>query len=163
MKLLNNLATTLYARPVREQKLLFLGGLAILLLLAWQLVLAPVNGLRDRAHKQLEQTRIVYAEVDQLAARLEVARNQGQQQRPAGSMTEQIDASLRKQGLSIRGIQPGQQGELFVRLEAAPTQALWRWLHEMEAVAGFSVNELTVNPTDKEGWVLLTARLEQRP
>lgn len=161
MNLVQNLSATLYARPLREQKMLFLGGLAILLLLAWQLLLAPVNGLRDRAQKQLNQSRAVYAEVDQLAARVQAARTQGQQQKPSGSMTEQIDASLRKQGLSIRGIQPGQQGELFVRLEAAPTQALWRWLHEMEAVAGYNINELTINPTDKQGWVLLTARLEQ--
>jgi hypothetical protein len=31
----------------------------------------------------------------------------------------------------------------------------------MEAVAGVTINELTINPTEKEGWVLLTARLAQ--
>ena len=36
MTAMNKLAAALYARPLREQKLLFLGSLAILALLAWQ-------------------------------------------------------------------------------------------------------------------------------
>ena len=161
MKLPDKFLHSLYARPLREQALLAVGGLVIVLLVAWLAVVKPVNGLRDQAARQLNATRLVYAEVDALASQLEAERARGGKGRPSGSMTELIDNSLRKYGLTIRGIQPGQQGEMFVRLEAAPTQAVWRWLHEMEAVAGVGINELSVNPTDKAGFVLVTARLAQ--
>lgn len=157
------LGKLLYGRPRREQALLAGGAVAIAVMLVWLVVVQPINGLRDNARQTLARTQLTYAEVDQLAARLEASRGNATQERSArgGSMTELIDSSLRAQGLSIRGIQPGQQGEMFVRLEASPTQAVWRWLYEMEAVAGVTINELTINPTEKEGWVLLTARLEQ--
>ena len=161
MKLPDSLTRSLHARPLREQTLLAAGGLAIVIMLVWVAVSKPVNGLRDQAGRQLEATRQVFAEVDQLASRLEAERTSSQSSGPGGSMTELIDASLRKHGLTIQGIQPGQQGEMFVRLAAAPTPAVWRWLHEMEAVAGVSINELTVNPTDKAGFVLVNARLAQ--
>lgn len=161
MKLPDSLTQSLYARPLREQALLAVGGFAIVVLLTWVAIIKPVNGMRDKAQRQLDATRLVFAEVDQLASRVEAERAGGKSSRPSGSMTELIDSSLRKHGLTIRGIQPGQQGEMFVRLEAAPTPAVWRWLHEMEAVAGVGINELTVNPTDKAGFVLVTARLAQ--
>ncbi|UTA47877.1 type II secretion system protein M [Simiduia sp. 21SJ11W-1] len=159
------LAKLLYGRPLREQAMLAVGGLAVAAMLVWVAVVAPINGMRDDAVKTLARTQATFAEVDQLAAQLEATRGAASQQQSRGktTMTELIDNSLRKHGLSIRGIQPGQQGEMFVRLEAAPTQSVWRWLYEMEAVAGATINELTINPTDKEGWVLLTARLEQAP
>lgn len=161
MKLPESLSQSLYARPLREQTLLSAGCLAIVIMLVWVALIKPVNGLRDKAARQLDATRQVFAEVDQLASRLEAERAGGKPSRAGGSMTELIDASLRKHGLTIQGIQPGQQGEMFVRLAAAPTPAVWRWLHEMEALAGVGINELTVNPTDKAGFVLVTARLAQ--
>lgn len=162
MNLNEQLSALMYGRPLREQALLAIGGIAVALMLVWMLVVVPINNLRDDAVNTLARTQLTYAEVDKLAAQLEASRGEGRSsQRPSGSMTELIDSSLRKQGLSIRGIQPGQQGEMFVRLEASPTQAVWRWLYEMENVAGVTINELTINPTEKEGWVLLTARLAQ--
>lgn len=159
----NPLAEFLFARPLREQTLLAVGAACIALMLLWLVIVKPIHGLRDEASKTLVRTQQVYAEVDQLAAKLEASKSAGDinARSASGSMTEIIDVSLRKHSLSIRGIQPGQQGEMFVRLEASPTQAVWKWLYEMEAVVGIKINELTINPTEKEGWVLLTARLEQ--
>ena len=163
MKLNEQLSMLLYGRPLREQALLALGGAIVGAMLIWVLVVKPINNLRDEAVKTRDRTQLTYAEVDLLAAQLEASqgRQQGGPRAGDSSMTELIDSSLRKHGLSIRGIQPGQQGEMFVRLEASPTQSVWRWLYEMEAVAGVTINELTINPTEKEGWVLLTARLAQ--
>lgn len=163
IKPLEQLSVALFARPQREQALLFFAGLAVGAMLVWVALVQPIKHLRDEAVKTSERVQLVYAEVDQLAAQLEAsqAAGAGNNPRASTSMTELIDSSLRKQGLSIRGIQPGQQGEMFVRLEASPTQAIWQWLYEMEALAGVKINELTINPTEKEGWVLLTARLEQ--
>ncbi|MDN3638057.1 type II secretion system protein M [Simiduia curdlanivorans] len=159
----NPISEFLFARPLREQTLLAIGGCCIALMLLWLVIVKPIHGLRDEASKTLVRTQQIYAEVDQLAAQLEASRSTGDANTRSSnaSMTEIIDVSLRKYGLSIRGIQPGQQGEVFVRLEASPTQSVWQWLYEMEAVVGVKVNELTINPTEKEGWVLLTARLEQ--
>ena len=163
MSNLNPFREFLYARPLREQALLAFGAVAVSVMLAWLLVVKPIHGLRDSAVDNLVRVQAVYAEVDLLAAKLQASQaNANDSARSAGSsMTEIIDASLRKHGLSIRGIQPGQQGEMFVRLEASPTQSVWQWLYEMEAVVGVKINELTINPTEKEGWVLLTVRLEQ--
>ena len=159
----NPVSEFLFARPLREQTLLAIGGLCIARMLLWLVIVKPIHGLRDDAAKTLLRSQQVYAEVDQLAALLEASKSAGDTSARSSnaSMTEIIDVSLRKYGLSIRGIQPGQQGEVFVRLEASPTQSVWQWLYEMEAVVGVKVNELTINPTEKEGWVLLTARLEQ--
>lgn len=162
MNAMQQLTQTLYARPLREQALLLAGGAASALMLAWLLLVSPVNGLRDEALTTLARTQQTHAQVNALAAQLEAARaGQSAASASRASMTELIDASLRKHQLGIRGIQPGSQGEMFVRLEAAPTQAVWRWLHEMESVQQMSINELTINPTEKVGWVLLTARLEK--
>lgn len=163
MNIMQQVTAAMYARPLREQMLLAAGSVAIVVMLIWLALVKPINGWRDSAVQTLTRTQEVYAEVNVMAAQLEAARASGNANNSSQqvSMTELIDSSLRKYRLAIRGIQPGQQGEMFVRLEAAPTQSLWQWLYEMEAVQSVKINELTITPTEKEGWVLLTTRLEQ--
>lgn len=157
---LNQLLNFLNKYNRREQMLILGCGLAVVLYLLWLIVLVPIQNKRD----QLLAANVASS---QSLGRVQIAAAQIQQLRAAGASanTENIsgliDSTLRANGLSMSGFQPGANGEARVRLDRAAFDSLMQWLYEIEFKQGISVGDLSIVSTNDPGQVTVTMRLQK--
>lgn len=157
---MNNLFVYLSRFNRQEQTLLLLGGVAVLLFVLWMVVLAPIQSKRDSQLSANVATSQSYGRVQVLAAKILQARNQGAHTDGGDdNISRLIDASLRANGLSMSGFQPGTAGEVRVRLERAAYKPLMQWLYELEFKHNIVVRDLSIATTNDPGQVTVNIRL----
>lgn len=158
---MNQIFTLLNKYNRREQMMLLACALAVTAYLLWLVVLAPIQNKRDQLLVANTASTQALGRVQIMAAQIQQMRSQGNTAN-AGNISGVIDSSLRANGLSMSGFQPGANGEVRVRLERAPYEALMQWLYEMEFKQGISVSDLSIAATNDIGQVTVNLRLQKR-
>ena len=157
---MNQLLNFLNKYNRREQMLILGCGLAVALYLLWLILIVPI----DKKRNQLLAANITST---QALGRVQIAAAQIQQFRSVGATgsTENIsgliDSTLRANGLSMSGFQPGSNGEARVRLDRAAFGPLMQWLYEIEFKQGITVSDLSIASTNDPGQVTVTLRLQR--
>lgn len=155
---LNQLLNSLNKYSRHEQMLILGCALAVAFYLFWLLIITPIQNKRD----QLLAANITST---QTLGRVQVAAAQIQQFRTAGvsgsseNISGLIDSTLRANGLSMSGFQPGSNGEARVRLDRAAYGPLMQWLHDIEFKQGITVSDLSISSTNDPGQVTVNLRL----
>lgn len=158
---MNQLLTLLNKYNRREQIMLLACALAVAIYLLWLVVLSPIQSKRDQLLAANTASTQALGRVQIMAAQIQQLRSQGAS---AGdvNISGVIDSSLRANGLSMSGFQPGANGEVRVRLERAAYPALMQWLYEMEFKQGITVSDLSIAATNDVGQVTVNLRLQKR-
>ncbi len=145
----------------RRDQMLILGcGIAVVLYLLWLMVLTPIQNKRD----QLLAANVAST---QTLGRVQIVAAQIQQSRTAGAtvsndnVSSLVDSTLRANGLSMSGFQPGANGEARVRLDRAAYGPLMQWLYEIEFKQGITVSDLSIAATNDPGQVTVNLRLQK--
>ncbi len=146
----------------REQTMLLVGGLAIFIYLLWKILLVPLQDWRDQQLQNNASATQALGRVKILSARLEqyrtVAQGAGQQD---ANISRLIDASLRANGLSMSGFQPGTGGGVRVRFDQVPYERLMQWLYDIEYQHDIGVTDLSMAATSEQGLVTVNIRLQK--
>lgn len=146
----------------REQTLLLIGAVGVLLFVFWKAVLVPVG---DWKAQQMMSNRAVsqaLGRVELLAAQIEQARRTAESAGDGGgNLSALVDSSLRSNNLSMSGFQPGTGGQVRVRLDEVPYARFMQWLHDMEYQHGVSVVDFSMAGTSTEGRVTVNIRLQK--
>lgn len=144
----------------RDQMLMIGCGIAVVLYLLWLMVLTPIQNKRD----QLLAANVAST---QTLGRVQIVAAQIQQSRDAGAtvsndnVSSLVDSTLRANGLSMSGFQPGANGEARVRLDRAAYGPLMQWLYEIEFKQGITVSDLSIAATNDPGQVTVNLRLQK--
>lgn len=146
----------------REQTMLLVGGLAIFLYLLWKVLLVPLQDWRDQqvqnnaaATQTLGRVKILSARLEQYRAAAQGAGQQGT------NISRLIDASLRDNGLSMSGFQPGTGGEVRVRFDQVPYERFMQWLYDIEYQHDIGVTDLSMAATSEQGLITVNIRLQK--
>lgn len=157
---MNQLLSFLNKYNRREQTLMLGCGLAVMLYMIWLLVFVPIEKKRDQLLAANTATTQTLGRVQIAAAQIEQARARG-----ASASTENlsglVDSSLRANGLSMSGFQPGANGEVRVRLDRANYESLMQWLYDLEFKQGVRISDLSVAATNEPGQVSVNLRLQR--
>lgn len=133
----------------REQLLLGVGGVVLLLTLLYAGVLMPLS--KDR-NKQLINNQSLLAQqqhVRELAAEV-MAQEQGGGAQHA-SLAQVINTSLRNHSLRMEDFQPTGEQNVRVRLAKAEFNLVMAWLDELENKEGVQIKEVSVTADDVKG------------
>ncbi|WP_049631111.1 type II secretion system protein GspM [Cellvibrio sp. pealriver] len=157
---MNQLLNFLNKYNRREQTMILGCGLAVILYMVWLLVFVPIEKKRDQLLSANTATTQTLGRVQIVAAQIEQMRNRG-----AAASTENIngliDTTLRTNGLTMSGFQPGANGEVRVRLDRANYESLMQWLYDLEFKQGVKVSDLSIAATNDPGQVTVNLRLQK--
>ncbi len=145
----------------RDQLAILSLALVVALYLGWLLIVSPVQKKRDQLYSANQAATQTLGKVQLMVAQIKQARAQGANPANVGNINALIDSSLRANGLSMSGFQPGAGGEVRLRLERAPYDALMAWLYDMEIKRGVTVKDLSIAATNDTGIVTVNLRLQQ--
>ncbi|WP_018175219.1 MULTISPECIES: type II secretion system protein GspM [unclassified Thioalkalivibrio] len=129
----------------REQRLLLVGGLILLIAAGFLGVTEPLLDSREQSRERLAEARaeLAWMQANASAAADAASRDRGPDQADqrspveGGSLIAHVDASARASGLGehLARARPSETG-VNVHLEAVPYSALMRWLGELELEDG---------------------------
>ncbi|MEX0964058.1 MAG: type II secretion system protein GspM [Pseudohongiellaceae bacterium] len=146
------------SQPRRDQLVLLLGLLCVLLSLLWFAVLGPLQGAVKLSDARLLTALNELAEVRQLVT---VIRNQQQADTSAStdallssslstptSAASLLDRSAAEFGLRLAAVEPvsGASDETTVRVREAPVGSVLQWLYDVES-NGLRISQLSLTPT----------------
>lgn len=157
---MNQLLNFLNKYNRREQMLILGCGLAVALYLIWLLVLTPIQNKRDQLLEANVASTQTLGRVQIVAAQIQQARNAGASANN-DNISGLIDTTLRANGLSMSGFQPGASGEVRVRLDRAAYGPLMQWLYDIEFKQGITVSDLSIAATNDPGQVTVNLRLQK--
>ncbi len=131
-------------RSPREQRLLLAGGLIALAVLAWLLVVRPLNDGLAEAKARHNDAVVAIAEVRADVAALQVMRGQGG---PAltGPVDALVSAAAAEAGFPVTRLDRPSPAEATLALEAVRPQAFFAWVGQMETQRGVRVERLSVS------------------
>lgn len=157
---MNQLLNVLNKYNRREQMMILVCGLAVIIYLLWLIVLAPIQNKRDQLYVANTASTQALGRVQIAAAQIQQARNAGTSAN-SENISGIIDTTLRANGLSMSGFQPGANGEVRVRLDRAAYEPLMQWLYELEFKQGITVSDLSIASTNDPGQVTVNLRLQK--
>lgn len=157
---MNQLLNLLNKYNRREQMLILGCGLVVALYLIWLLVFTPIQNKRDQLVAANIASTQTLGRVQIVAAQIQQARNAGASGN-SENISGLIDTTLRANGLSMSGFQPGANGEARVRLDRAGYGPLMQWLYEIEFKQGITVSDLSIATTNEPGQVTVNLRLQK--
>jgi len=147
----------------REQTILLVGALAVLFYILWMGVVSPLQQKRDQQHLNNAAASAALGRVEMMTLKISALRRQNQHQGSAdsGNISQLVDSTLRANGLSMSGFQPGTQGEARVRLDNVDYAALMQWLYDLEYKHDVALRELTLAAGSQPGQTTVTLRLHR--
>ena len=147
----------------RERHTLLGGGISLILILLYTLVLDPFRQELVRLQQSVEAQTAELAWMQQASAEVKRLRgNAPAAQRVTGrSLMSQVDASARSTGLSgaIKEIKPEGQG-VKVRLEQVSFDDMLLWLEQLNSKQGVGVSGLVMERLSQPGRVNASVVLE---
>jgi general secretion pathway protein M len=149
---MESLLASLDARSPRERRMLLIGGVALLLIIVFG-IWVPLDRSVAHAQQRLAKKRVDLAWMQSVAPELA-----GSAPPPASngeSLLLIVDRSARESGLAkaLAGSEPGSAGNLSIRLEKAPFDALVAWLARLSQQNGVTVESATVEKAGTPGLV----------
>lgn len=147
----------------REQRFLVAGGVALVLILIYVLIIDPMSSALSRLRTSVaaQQEELVWMRQASIEAKQLMA---GSPQRSTGrsgqSPMSVIDATARKHGLAkaLKQLSPN-GNKVRVRLEAAAFDAMLQWLGELGEKQGIGVDSLSMERLADPGLVNVTVVL----
>lgn len=158
---MNQLFAMLNRYNRREQVALLSLGIAVAIFLVWALVLAPIQNKRNLLASANTAATQTLGKVQIMVAQIQQMRAMGAKGGSGDNISGQVDSSLRENGLTMNGFQPGANGEVRVRLDNASYSSLMQWLYELETKYRISVRDLSVAATNTPGVVTVNVRLQK--
>ncbi|MCP8900349.1 type II secretion system protein GspM [Gilvimarinus xylanilyticus] len=160
---MNKLFDALSKYNRREQTILLVGVLAVVLYILWMGVLSPLKEKREQQLVTNASTAAALERVKVLAARINNAESAANQQSAAssGNISQLIDSTLQANGLRMSGFQPGTRGEVRVRLDNVNYAAITQWLYDLEYKHDVSIKDLSMASTTTPGQVTANVRLSK--
>ena len=143
----------------RDQMVLSLGGVAVLLYILIFMVLLPMQNDLERTEKSNLAALQEQEEVRQLAGQL-LARQQAGQGAVTQNLTSLLNDSTREFGLTMENVQPS-GSSARVRLGASDFNKVVAWLNEMENKHGLQINDVTITADRNPGLVQVNLQLTQ--
>ncbi len=149
-----------YRLSRRDQIALLLLLMALLAYCLWFGVVATLQQQSAQQQQRTLATEQALVRVQGLVSEIGELEAQGIAEPGAASNLPQlVDRSLRENQLSMSGFQPGRDGDVRLRLEAANFEQLMQWLYELESRHGIRVGELSLLPTIQPGQVSVQVQL----
>lgn len=129
---MNSIKQKYLALSEREQKLLFIAGIAIFVALFYFLIWAPLANGVDTARTQLhsQQQLLDWVEDKALQAR-RLRQTSSTSSGFTGSLTQTVNQSTSQFGIPVSRLQP-QDDELQVWVDEAPFDSVLEWLKALE-------------------------------
>lgn len=158
---MNSLIELFNRYPRREQLALFSLAMVLAVFVLWVVLLNPLQKKRAQLTAANAATSQSLGKVRIMAAQIQQLRSQGSAGNSSDNINGIIDSSLRANGLTMSGFQPGAGGEVRLRLERASYTALMQWLHEIEFKQGISVRDLSIAATNDPGLLMVNLRLHK--
>lgn len=147
----------------REQRTLLIGGVVVLLLLIYSLILDPFAEEMARMEQSVAADRELLAWMEQSAQQVKALRgNGGDKSSRGGSLLSLVDASAKKNGLggALKQVKPESSG-VRLRFEQASFDDMVRWLGRLGSEQGVGVTSLTLERLPEAGQVNATVVLER--
>jgi len=148
----------------RERAFVIAGGIAVVLMLFWAALLAPLSSKVDQLSVRVEEKRNTLSWMSVAAAEIgsagEVAAGAGD---PDQSLVVVIDRTARQSGLgqSITRNQPVGEDGIRVRMESAAFDTVATWLGQLQASYGLSLESATFERGSINGTVTASITLRQ--
>jgi general secretion pathway protein M len=143
----------------RDQMMLSLGAVALLIYVLLYMVLFPLQDKLEKTERRNEAALREQQETRQLAAEL-IARRSGDQGPANQNLTSLLNDSTRQFGLLMENVQPS-GNSARVRLGLSDFNKVMSWLHEMEVKHGLQINDLTITADKTPGFVMVNLQLTQ--
>lgn len=132
-------------RTTREKRLLLvMAGLA-LVLLAWLLVVRPLDNALAAAKARHDRAVIAFAEIEARIVAIEALRA-APQARVEGRVAELVGAEAARVGFIANQAQPIGSDSVRMIIPAARPQAFFAWVADLESRLGLEVVALTARP-----------------
>lgn len=147
----------------REQRTLLIGGVVMLLLLIYTLILEPFTQEMARMEQSVAADRELLAWMEQSAQQVTALRGKGGgKSGRGGSLLSLVDASAKKNGLggALKQVKPEASG-VRLRFEQASFDDMVRWLGRLGSEQGVGVTSLTLERLPEAGQVNATVVLER--
>jgi len=148
----------------RERLFVTAGGVAVLLVLFWAIVLVPVSSKARQLSERVESKRATLAWMTAAAAEIAAA---GQVAAGAGdpdqSLVVVIDRTARQSGLgqAITRNQPVGEDGIRVRMEGAGFDTVTQWLGQLQTTHGLALEAATFERGPVNGTVTASITLRQ--
>lgn len=146
-------------RPPSERLILAAVALMMVATLLYLLVFDPLMSWRDKEQSRLKVNERLLVQVDGLVKRFEQQPAEGAG--GADGLASLIDTSLRENNLTMRGIQPGKNGDARLRLSNVDQESLTQWLYDLEYKRQISIEELNISQSKTPGLVMVNIRVKK--
>jgi len=152
----------------REQRLVALGGFAVVLMLGWAFVWHPLVVKRaelrdavDAQQRDLAFVRVAAADVDRFRA----SGKQGRRDRQGRSLLALADATARDAGLegALKRVEPVGAASVRVSFEVARFDALIAWIEGLTRDYGIEAIDVSADRADGVGLVNARVTLQDAP
>lgn len=144
----------------RDQMMLSVGGVLVLIYILLFLVLFPMQSDLEKKQKRNLVSLQEQQAVRELAGQVLARQQAGQQGGGAQNLTSLLNDSTREFGLTMENVQPS-GNSARVRLGASEFNKVVAWLHEMEIKQGLQITDLTITADRNPGVVLVNLQLTQ--
>jgi len=146
----------------REQIIIGLGAVSLAIYLLYILLWQPLHDNALELERQNENLMSSLDRVDAMALEIEGLRHSGRQTTvKKGSLQQILNSAAKRHGLTASRIQPNAKGEIQMRFEGIPAQALIAWLHELEQQRGILIQDASINTTATANRLNAVVRLAQ--
>lgn len=144
----------------REQWVFGLGGAAIVLVILYSVLWAPlaagVEKLSADNEKAAEELAWMYSAAATVNARKAMPAGSAEQ-----SLSSLVDSSLPHYQLAMQRFQPIGSNAAQLWLEDAPVGQVLAWLSHLEVNFGMRLASVALTPSDKPGIVQIRVRIDQ--
>lgn len=146
-------------RSPREQRMLAIGGLALLVTLFYLMVWEPIMQGRAEAERALSEARATAQRIERVAAMQPAQARQRTASNPSRSLLAQVNQAVRSNtlGTTPERLTPDGDDAVRVWLQEAPFNNLLRWLAELEGNGGLRLERADI---DRKESGLVDARLQ---
>ena len=149
---MNALKQKFTALTEREQRMVLLSGMVILLGIFYWGLWAPLNQSISQQSQLLESNKKLVSWVEEQGQKAaQLRRTQSSPRRVTGSLPQLVTSTSSNHSLSISRMQP-QGDEIQVWIDEAPFNSLMGWLNELET-RGIVIEQLDVAETNAPGMI----------
>jgi len=156
---IENIKESWHGRSASEKNILTVVGVMMVFTLFYFFIIEPIEIWRDKQERLLSSTARETSQVLQLVERIKS--QSSVEEKVSEGLAKMMDESLRKNGLTMSGFQPGKNNDARLRLSDVPFEPLMQWLYEMEYEEGITIDELSISPTKKIGRLLVNVRVRK--
>ncbi|BFT31966.1 type II secretion system protein M [Alteromonas sp. D210916BOD_24] len=149
---MNSLIERYKALTDREQKLVALSALVMVIALFYFVIWSPLNSALDKQTRLLDNQQSLLVWVKDSAARAQQLRRNASGSRAfSGSLPQAVSRTTNQHNIAISRLQP-QGDELQVWIDQAPFNNVLEWLKAMESM-GVVILQADIAEADDEGYI----------